>query len=156
MKRLDLALLGGAAYLIFSAKGSSAVSGGSSEGFGGAAISPPITLSGKTIPTTTIPTSVGFQKAIEAVATPSTVVQAATAPLNSTIKVTQAPVVQVRSSGGSSTNSPQISAASKSEITQIFQKQYISGAFVPSSVLAGKMTKTDVIIAQNLAKKSFN
>jgi len=162
MKLLDLALLGGAAYLLFSSRGGAASSDISGGGISPSALPPSIPgttipASGKVIPATSIPTSVGFQAKME-ISAPSAVeaITAAKAPLGG-ISVAAAPTVVTRSSsGGSSTSSPQISAAAKAEVTQIFQKEYISGNFVPSSVLAGKMTKTDIIIAQNLAKKSFN
>jgi len=161
MKFLDLALIAGAAYLIFSQKGSSDVTGGSFDGSGGGpAIPPPAGIkadtkfTGETIPGTKILVSQGFSDLMKKT---GATVEAALAPIPGKITVTPAPVVTVRSSsGGSSTSSPQISAGSKAEINQIFQKQYISGGYVPSSVLAGKMTKTDVLIASNLAKKSFN
>ncbi len=150
MKLIDLALIGGAAYLIFSKKGSAETA--APADFLPGTIIP---ASGKVIPATNIPTSVGFQAKMEISApTPAAAISAAKAPLGG-ISVAAAPKVVVRSSSGSSTRSPQISAAAKSEINQVFQKQYISGGFVPSSVLAGKMTKTDIIIAQGLAKKSF-
>jgi len=158
MKWYELALIGGAAYLFF-ARGSPA---SAESGFGGGfaasastplATTPKLVLSGQNVPGTTIPMSTGFAAKVAAIPT-SQVEQATTADLGK-ITVTQAPTVTVRSSGGSSTSSPQISAAAKAEVTQIFQKEYISGNFVPSSVLAGKMTKTDIIIAQNIAKKSF-
>lgn len=126
MDLFEVALLGGAAYLILSggSAGSAETSGVGGWGSSPAPASLPpvstpkqITLSGQNVPGTT---SADLGK----------------------ISVRSAPLA---------TNPPEVIA----EVKQIFQTEYLKGNFVPSSALSGKLTKTDIIIAQNLAKKSF-
>jgi len=130
MKFLEIALLGLGAYLILKGGSSTVDSGG---GF---------------VPGTGLLASGGMQEKIkqaaatENIKSPSALLAKSKEPLGE-IFVRAAPLANV---------SPSV----KSEVTSIFQKQYLTGGFVPSSALTGKLTKTDIIIAGNLAKKSFN
>jgi len=148
MKWYELALIGGAAYLILTrgAAGSAETSGVGGWGDFPASASPPlvssptITLSGQNVPGTTIPMSSGFAAKVAEIPA-AQILTAKTADLGQ-ISVRSAPLA---------TNPPAVLA----EVKQIFQQQYLMGNFVPSSALSGKLTKTDIMIAQNLAKKSF-
>lgn len=86
-----------------------------------------------------IPVSQGFEQKLQS---STATVEAAKAPLPGGITIRQAP---------QAVTTPQI----KAQVNTIFQNQYSAGAFVPSSYLTGKLTRTDLIIAGNLAKKNF-
>ncbi len=145
MRFFEIALLGGAAYLIL--KGGS-VAGVNDAGFNSISPTTPLSLpglapgttAGGILPGTTIPMSSGFAAKLAEIPA----AQIATAKTTDLGKITvkAAPLA---------TNPPAVI----SEVKQIFQKEYLSGKFVPSSVLAGKPTKWDIQIAQNIAKKSF-
>lgn len=153
MKILEIAALGGLAYLLIKGAGSSLAETGEMSAFPESSLLPaPIIAgseipgikaisSGKAVPNTTITMSRGFSEKLKNISA---------ADLAKDQAALYNQKISVRSVGAADLTQTQ-----KSSINQVFQKQYISGGFIPSSVLAGKPTKTDLIIAQNIAKQSF-
>jgi hypothetical protein len=155
MKLLDLALIGGAAYLILSQKGSAAADSGGFSG-GGSFTPPPGSFtpektaigSSGFVPGTEIPMSKGFSAAVDFArvitgsATDTALVNIATKQDLGTIKVTSAPL--------NTSSSPAVKAANET-----FKAAQASGSYVPSSYVAGKgLTAWDMRIAANLAAKN--